>query len=187
MLISLVVTLLITRISGAWEFIMECGAGVGLVLILRWFWWRVNAWSEISAMITPFIIYPLLILLNIKFPDTLLILVPSTSLVWLIVTFLTKPTSNEVLESFYRRIHPGGRLWKKVSDSLPDVKSDGNFLIMFVNWICGVILVYSILFGIGNLIFGYITEFIISLLLSVPAVFVIYRNLSKQGWGSIVK
>jgi len=109
MLISLVVTLLITRISGAWEFIMECGAGVGLVLILRWFWWRVNAWSEISAMITPFIIYPLLILLNIKFSDTLLILVPSTSLVWLIVTFLTKPTSNEVLESFYRRIHPGGR------------------------------------------------------------------------------
>jgi len=58
---------------------------------------------------------------------------------------------------------------------------------MFVNWICGVILVYSILFGIGNLIFGYITEFIISLLLLVPAVFVIYRNLSKQGWGSIVK
>ena len=56
MLISLVVTLLITRISGAWEFIMECGAGVGLVLILRWFWWRVNAWSEISAMITPFVI-----------------------------------------------------------------------------------------------------------------------------------
>ncbi|GBD87022.1 sodium/glucose cotransporter [bacterium BMS3Abin03] len=187
MLISLVVTLLITRISGAWEFIMECGAGVGLVLILRWFWWRVNAWSEISAMITPFVIYPLLILFDIKFPDTLLILVPSTSIVWLIVTFLTEPTSNEVLESFYRRIHPGGRLWKKVSDSLPDVKSDGNFLIMFVNWVFGVILVYSILFGIGNLIFGYFTEFIISLLLSILSVFVIYRNLSKQGWESIVK
>ena len=76
MLVSLVVTLFISKISGAWAFIIECGAGVGLVLILRWFWWRINAWSEISAMITPFIIFPILKSVGILFPYSLFIIVP---------------------------------------------------------------------------------------------------------------
>ncbi len=187
MILSIVITLMITRITGAWEFIMECGAGLGLVLILRWFWWRINAWSEISAMITPFVIYPFLLHYGISFPNTLFILVPVTTIVWITVTFLTKPTSDEVLEKFYRKIHPGGILWKKVSDKLPGVKSDGNFLLMFINWIFGVVLVYSILFGIGNLIFGYYAEFLVSVALSFISIIVIYRNLSRKGWGSVIQ
>jgi len=76
MLISVVVTLFINRISGAWEFIIQCGAGVGLVLILRWFWWRINAWSEISAMIAPFIIFPILKSAGVLLPYSLFIIVP---------------------------------------------------------------------------------------------------------------
>ena len=117
MIISVFVTLFIERISGAWEFIMEAGAGVGLVLILRWFWWRINAWSEISAMITPFIVIPLLKMLKIEFPITLYYIVPATTIVWLIVTYLTKPTEEKTLIEFYRKIHPGGILWKKISAS----------------------------------------------------------------------
>ena len=71
MLLSVFVTIFISRISGAWEFIMECGAGLGLVLILRWFWWRINAWSEISAMITPFVVYPVIKIIGVVFPYTL--------------------------------------------------------------------------------------------------------------------
>lgn len=187
MLVSLVVTLFISKISGAWSFIIECGAGVGLVLILRWFWWRINAWSEISAMITPFIIFPILKSVGILFPYSLFIIVPGTTLVWVIVTFLTRPTSEEVLFSFYRRIHPGGLMWKKISSQMPDVESDSGFFRLFINWLIGVILVYSILFGTGKLIMGEFTSFIIYLIIAAISVSIIYINLSKIGWKTIIK
>ncbi len=187
MLISIFVTLFINRISGAWEFIIECGAGVGLVLILRWFWWRINAWSEISAMITPFIIFPILKSLGIVFPYSLFIIVPVTTLVWLTVTYLTKPTSDEVLISFYKKIHPGGIMWKKISDQLPDVESDSGFLKLFINWLFGVILVYSFLFGTGKLLFGEFSAFVMYLIIAVISIAVIYFNLSKIGWKTLVK
>jgi len=187
MFVSIIVTLFITRISGAWEFIMECGAGVGLVLILRWFWWRINAWSEISAMVTPFIVYPILLGSGMKFPDTLLILVPATTIVWIVVTFITKPTDEEILKSFYRKIHPGGFLWNKIAKQLPDVKGDQNFIKMLINWIFGVVLVYSMLFGIGSLIFGMYTEVTIAFVLAAISILIIYKNLSSLGWGITIK
>ena len=182
MVASVIATLFIKEISGAWQFILECGAGVGLVLILRWFWWRINAWSEISAMITPFVIYPVLKTLNVDFPFTLFIIVPVTSIVWLFVTFLTKPVEENTLFEFYRRIHPGGVLWKKISDKLPGVKNDGNFAQMFLNWICGVFLVYSLLFSAGSLIFGNYAEFFIYLVIGIISVIIIFKNLTKVGW-----
>lgn len=187
MLISIFVTLFINRISGAWEFIIECGAGVGLVLILRWFWWRINAWSEISAMIAPFIIFPILKNIGIVFPYSLFVIVPVTTLVWLTITFLTKPTSEEVLISFYKKIHPGGVLWKKISDKLPEVESDSGFLRLFINWLFGVILVYSFLFGTGKLIFGEFSTFFIYLIVALISIAVIYINLSKIGWKTFVR
>lgn len=187
MLISIVITLFINKISGAWEFIIECGAGVGLVLILRWFWWRINAWSEISAMITPFIVLPILKYMEVPFPFSLFIIVPVTTLIWITVTFATKPTSDEVLISFYKKIHPGGVMWKKVSSKLPEVESDSGFFKLFINWLFGVILVYSFLFGTGKLIFGEYESFFIYLIISAVSVFIIYKNLSQIGWKTIVK
>ena len=187
MIVSIFITLFINRISGAWEFILECGAGVGSVLILRWFWWRINAWSEISAMITPFVVFPIISSMGIKFPYTLYYLVISTTVVWITVTFLTKPVDDEVLFSFYRKIHPGGVFWKKVSDKLPDVKSDTGFFKMFVNWFLGVILVYSFLFGTGKLIFGDYTAFSIYLIAAIISAIIIYKNLSAIGWDEVIK
>ncbi len=186
MIISVVVTVFITTISGAWQFIIECGAGVGLVLIFRWFWWRINAWSEISAMITPFIIYPILINQSVNFPDTLFIIVPASTLVWLLVTFLTPPTDEAVLYSFYKKIHPGGLLWKKIYTKLPGINNDKNFFRMFINWIFGVLLVYSILFGTGKLIFGFYTEFLFYLIAAIVSIIVIYKNLNSIGWKTVV-
>jgi Na+/proline symporter len=185
MVVSVFVTMFITRISGAWEFILECGAGLGLVLILRWFWWRINAWSEISAMITPFIILPFVRYAGISFPDSLFFLVGITTIVWLVVTYLTKPTDNEVLISFYKKIHPGGVLWKRISDTLPDVKSDSGFGIMFVNWFSGVVLVYSLLFGVGNFILGDNLQSLIFIGVGILAGCIIFYNLYKMEWSEL--
>ena len=186
MVISVMITLFINRISGAWEFILECGAGVGLVLIIRWFWWRVNAWSEISAMITPFIVLPILKFYQVEFPNTLFIIVPTTTLVWLTVTFLTKPTDEKTLIEFYKKVYPGGKLWKVISGKIPDAPTQQNFSSMFINWIAGVILVYSSLFAIGKIIFGNYSEAILYLGVIVISIIIITKNLSKEGWEKLL-
>ncbi len=180
MIISIVVTMFIDRISGAWEFIIECGAGVGLVLILRWYWWRINAWSEISALITPFALLPIVKHFGIEFPISLFYLVFGTTLVWLIVTFITKPTDEKVLIEFYKRIRPGGKLWKKISEKIPEAKESSNFLIMFLNWLLGVVFVYSTLFGIGSLIFKDYTMAIFYLLIASISITIISLSLAKD-------
>jgi len=185
MIVSVIVTLFINRISGAWEFILQCGAGLGLVLILRWFWWRINAWSEISAMITPFVVYPFMLLFDIKFPESLFYLTGVTTLVWLTVTFLTKPVNDDKLKEFYRKVYPGGILWKRISDQLPEIKTNTAFAGMFLSWFMGVVLVYSSLFAIGSFLFMNYTETIIYTLLAVISLFVIYKLLSKQDWSII--
>lgn len=186
MIVSVFVTLFIERISGAWEFIMEAGAGVGLVLILRWFWWRINAWSEISAMITPFIVIPFLKMMNIEFPISLYYIVPITTIVWLIVTYITKPTEEKTLIEFYRRVHPGGFMWKKISSKLEGVEGDKGFVKMFINWIFGVILVYSILFGTGSLIFGNVVNTVFYFIAAIISGIVIYTNLQNIGWSELI-
>ncbi len=162
MIVSIFVTIFIDTISGAWEFIIEASAGLGLVLILRWYWWRVNAFSEISAMITPFFVYGYLsFFTEIKFPNSLFIIVGITTLIWIIITFITKPTDENVLKEFYTRIRPGG-FWKPISKILPHIQTDFNFVRQILQWILGVVIVYSCLFGTGKIIFG---EFIFGILL----------------------
>lgn len=180
MIVSVIITLFINRISGAWEFILECGAGLGLVLIMRWFWWRINAWSEISAMITPFVLLPILKFSNIEFPNTLFILVPFTTLIWLIVTFLTKPTDEKVLINFYKKVYPGGKLWKAISDKVPEAVTNQNFTAMLTSWIAGVVLVYSSLFGIGKIILGMYSDSLIYFTLIAISIFIIVKNISNE-------
>lgn len=182
MIVSVIVTLFISQISGAWAFLVECGAGLGLVLILRWYWWRINAWSEISAMITPFIALPFVRYAGIEFPFSLYYLVGLTTIVWITVTYLTKPTEKSVLISFYKRVFPGGKLWKPIADELPEIKGDSGFVRMFVNWGAGVLLVYSLLFGIGSLIFGEYLQTVIYLLIAVISFYIIFKNFNYIGW-----
>ncbi|RKY59702.1 MAG: sodium:proline symporter [Candidatus Neomarinimicrobiota bacterium] len=182
----LIARYLLTTVSGAWEFIINASAGMGAVLILRWFWWRINAWSEISAMITPLIIYPVARFgFGMQSPITLYPIVFGSTLVWLIVTFATKPTDKETLIKFYRKVHPGGRGWRPISRELPDVISDSGFGKTFIDWICGVVLVYTSLFGIGKLILGYYLSGIIYLMIAAGAAVIIYLHLSKIGWNVI--
>jgi len=184
MILSVLVTTQMTTISGVWSFVIECGAGLGLVLIVRWFWWRVNAISEIIATVTPFIVYGILYFgeFNIKFPETLYVIVPITTAAWIITAFITKPTEDSKLRSFYKKVHPGGAGWKKISDMMPEVTPDSGYRLLFVNWAAGIVLVYSWLFGIGKIIFGDFIPALILLAIGLLAAMVIKRNFSKVGW-----
>lgn len=182
MLISLGVTMILGTISSAWAFIIEAGAGLGLVLILRWFWWRINAWSEIAAMIAPFLAYAYVrFVAGIAFPDSLFFIVAFTTIVWLAVTFMTKPSDMETLKTFFRRIHPGG-WWKPVMEQLPDVKQDSGYGKLIIDWIAGIVLVYNVLFGIGKLILGDIATAGIFFLIAALAGGILYYHLSRIGW-----
>ena|ERR1035437_5338686 len=127
-IISLIITnIFLTTISGAWIFIINASAGIGAVLILRWYWWRINAWSEISAMIAPLIIYPIAVYgFGMESPMTLYPIVFGSTLVWLVVTFLTKPTDEEKLISFYKRTYPGGLGWKHIQKLVPEIKQNNH-------------------------------------------------------------
>ncbi|HOW81931.1 MAG TPA: Na+:solute symporter [Spirochaetota bacterium] len=153
MVVSSMLIFVIDSISGAWSFIIECGAGLGLVLILRWYWWRINAWSEISAMIAPFAGYALTrYVLGISFPESLFFIVGLTTAVWISVTFATRPVDEERLTSFYRRVMPQGPGWKRFAAKEGAAKGE-SLPSLFVNWALGIGAVYASLFSIGKLIF----------------------------------
>ena len=188
MLLSLVVTAMLDTISGAWTFIIEAGAGLGLVLILRWYWWRVNAWSEIAAMSTPMIAYGVLSRFTaIQFPETLFYIVGITTVVWILVTYMTAPVPEATLKEFYRRVHPGGIGWRPVARLLPDVQGDAGFAGLFLDWLAGIVLVYAMLFGIGKLIFGEVALGLVLIAVGLGAAWLISRDLTRRGFAQIIK
>jgi Na+/proline symporter len=175
-LLSIGVTWQLDSIAGAWRFLIALGAGTGLVLILRWYWWRINAWSEISAMTASFVTS--LVALRVipgRYPAgdlradsvVLLVTVAVSTLAWVVVTFATAPESPAVLERFYRRVRPGGPGWSVVSQRLGFGREPipGGAL-QWTNWVAGVIAVYTTLFGIGKLVFG---DLVMGLMLLVVA------------------
>ncbi len=171
----------LTTVSGAWIFIINASAGLGLVLILRWYWWRINAWSEISAMIAPLIIYPVSVYgFGMESPMTLYPIVFGTTIIWLIVTYFTKPVEEKKLMEFYKRTHPGGIGWKHIDKLVPGVTGDIQFGKLFINWIMGIILIYSFLFGIGNIIFADYLQGFLLLILGFIAAAVIFYNTNKK-------
>lgn len=154
MIVGMAVTTQLGTIENAWGFIIECGAGLGLVLILRWYWWRINAWSEIAATIAPFIAYSVATLgLGMTFPNSFFVTVGFTTVAWLAVTFITQPESKEVLQNFYQRIKPKG-WWQPVASQVGEQIDNGGMMPLFISWLSATAMVYAILFFIGKLIFA---------------------------------
>ena len=163
-LASIAVTSQLSSVEQAWKFLLALGAGTGLVLILRWYWWRINAWSEISAMTASFIvslvafqIIPQRYAAGDPRADSMIMLitVAISTVVWLVVTYLTKPEPDATLDAFYKRVRPGGRGWRTVAKRLGygEEGIEGG-AITWSNWVAGVAAVYTSLFGIGKIIFG---------------------------------
>ena len=169
MLLGLFATTLINSISGVWQFIMECGAGLGLVLILRWYWWRINAWSEIAATVAPFVAFAVSKwLLHIEFPESFFLTVGFTTIAWLLITFFTKPTEEKKLAEFYTAIRPGG-WWAPVREKLILPKNNTQSWKLVICWLSSVFMVYAILFAGGKLIFAEYTAFAIWLAVAAVA------------------
>jgi SSS family solute:Na+ symporter len=187
MIAAAVVTFYLESIRQAWEFVLESGAGIGLVLILRWYWWRVNAWSEITAMIAPAIGFLYLKLFTaIVFPFTLLYLVAWTTVCWVIVTLITGPEPDEHLIAFYRRVRPGGPGWAPIARRAggPPPERIGGLV---VDWIAGWILIYAVLFGIGSLVLGSFAVAAACLVVAGAATLLIARDLAQRGWKTIAE
>ena len=158
LLLSLVVTIFMNQISKVWELLLTLGAGTGLVYILRWYWWRVNAWSEVSAMASALVTS---IALRAVFdPATpqgfalnLILTTAVTTGVWLAVTFATRPEPAETLSAFYRKVRPAGRGWGPVARATGLEPPRGEMGRNFGFWILGIAFVYSIMFCLGGVIF----------------------------------
>lgn len=177
MLIALYVTSLIGSIAEVWRFIIECGAGLGLVLILRWYWWRVNAWSEISATIAPFLAYGLSrFAFGWEFPNSFFFTVSFTTIVWLIVTFMTRPTDRVVLQKFYDKIRPDGN-WKPFRNS--NEKHQSKIGKLLICWISAIAFAYSTLFLTGSVIFSEWTDAAMYAIILVVS-FIILKRTSDQ-------
>ncbi|QDT12665.1 sodium:solute symporter family protein [Planctomycetes bacterium K23_9] len=156
-------------VDAAWQLLLALGAGTGAVFMLRWFWWRINAWSEIVSMFGSLIFFvsvePLAIMTGLATADVagpvlgpevkMFSVAMLTILLWLLVTWLTPPTDAETLDRFYQKVRPGGRFWKPVANRNPDVVVDRDLGLSLVAAISATGIVYSVLPGVGNLIFGH--------------------------------
>ena len=191
MVISLVATYYMTSIEGAWKLLMVTGAGTGTVLLLRWYWWRINAWSEVSAMVVAAAVSLYLQLSGPRwngddpheFAYLMLVTVAVTTVAWIVVTLVTPPEPREKLVEFYRRVRPAGPGWTAVAEMSGRIERPSESLgIQFVNWLLGCVLVYSAVFGIGNLVFKEWLSGGAWLLAAAIAGGVISHNLSRADW-----
>ncbi|HYK19345.1 MAG TPA: sodium:solute symporter family protein [Pyrinomonadaceae bacterium] len=188
MIASLIVTFNMESIGGAWKLLLVTGAGTGTVLLLRWFWWRINAWSEVSAMITAAAVS--IFLQKVlrwdsdrprDFAYIMLVTVGITTVVWIAVTMFTRAEPVEKLVAFYRRVQPEGPGWNVIAAEagLSASHAQGSLSLQFVNWILGCALIYGSLFGIGKLIFKEWATAAIFLAVAIAAGVLISRNLSR--------
>ena len=192
--ISAAVAFRIESIGGAWKLLIITGAGTGAVLLLRWYWWRINAWSEVAAMITAFVVSVLLQTVGgldsdrpLDFARIVLVTVAVTTVVWLVVTFATRPEMDATLVAFYRRTRPSRLGWGPVAARAPDVRPSTDGLANLLDWVAGCVLVYGALFGVGKLLLHETLPGILMLGVGAIGAAVIYRDLSRRGWRSVVE
>ncbi len=160
MVVSGATVFLLSTAGEAFHLLLSIGAGTGLIYLLRWFWWRINAWSEIAAMASSFIIAMSLFSarkfgLDLSSHAALVWSVVLTTTVWVAVTFLTKPTDIETLRRFYRKVRPAGRGWAKVMGPEGAEGPRDSMSLAFLGWVFGCTFVYSGLFGTGALLYGH--------------------------------
>jgi SSS family solute:Na+ symporter len=190
--LSAAVTFYMDSITGAWKLLIVTGAGTGGVLLLRWYWWRINAWSEVSAMICAFVVSVTLQAgwkldsdRPVDFAWIMILTVGITTAVWLATTFLTRPEPDHTLVAFYRRTRPSSG-WGPIARLAPEVKVTKDGLSNLLDWICGCVLIYGALFGFGKILLkDYLPGFAM-LGVGLLAGAIIYRDLSRRGWATVV-
>jgi Na+/proline symporter len=205
--VSQVVTLLLVAATGyvsahlvsirsGWQVVLQLGAGTGSVYLLRWYWWRINAWSEISAMTTALVVTVALnwqgmwmSLLNrpefftgsgtVIFAKTALTTTLATSLVWILVTFATAPEPKEILISFYRKVRPDVTGWEPIAALAPEIVRTRDIGRNLWCWILGTVMVYAALFGVGKLLLRHYGLGVVLVIVSALAAWQMTRELAR--------
>jgi len=143
----------------SFELILSIGAGTGLIYILRWFWWRINAWSEIAAMVSSFVVAVGFFVARkaghgVSSESSLMITIAATTAVWLVVTYLAPGTDRSRLLEFYRLVRPAGPGWTSIRAETKLEPSPDSLSLALIGWILGCTFVYSALFGTGSFLYG---------------------------------
>ncbi len=192
-----VVALGLSNALQAFDILLQIGAGTGLVFLLRWFWWRINAWSEISAMIISFIVAIWLTggLWGMSWPSpewssstSLVMSVLITTIGWVTVTLLTRPTAEATLDNFVRKIRPQGPGWNgvrtrmaRVGDPATVADGDGSISAAALSWFLGCLAIYAGLFGTGYLIYGNLAMAIPIFALALSSGYGVVRLFKRVG------
>ncbi len=159
MIVAALLTFVLDTARQAFDLMLSVGAGTGLIYLLRWFWWRISAWSEIAAMVSSFVVSTGFFLAaknghGVPSHVSLLATVICTTVVWLVVTYLTKPTDAATLEAFYRRVRPAGPGWTAVRTATGLGPSPDSLSQSLLGWVLGCLFVYAAMFGTGSILYG---------------------------------
>jgi solute:Na+ symporter, SSS family len=189
-ILGALVSLVMTSVGGAWELLIGIGAGTGAVYLLRWYWWRINAWSEVSAMsaalVTTLVLHTDVVHFAGSEPDvfakSVLVTVVVTSIVWVVTTFLTDPDPQPKLLEFYRKVRPGVAGWRPIAKLAPEVPATSDGWYNLMDWLLGCLMVYMAMFGVGKIVLGSVGTGVLFLLISAISGYTIYWDFSRRGW-----
>ena len=192
MVLGATVSYVMQTVAGGWDMVVNIGAGTGAVYLLRWYWWRINAWSEISAMISAAVTSIILRYASPfpasdpnQFGKNLVLTVAITTTVWLSATFLTAPEPEAKLLAFYRRVRPGVTGWRRIAVLAPEVPPTQDGWYNFMDWALGCLMVYMTLFAIGKLLLGSTRTGLLFLAVAAVSGYIIYWDLSRRGWETL--
>jgi solute:Na+ symporter, SSS family len=188
--LSAIVSMQLSSIRSGWEFVLEAGAGTGGVYLLRWYWWRINAWSEISAMTTALVTSIALHWLvtfsgtgPVLFAKNAVTTTAVTTLVWVAVTLVTSPEPESKLVAFYKKVRPDVRGWRPVAKLVPEVAPTIDLGRNLAAWLLGCAMVYLALFAIGNLVLGAVAQGVGLGLASIVCALLLRLNL-RRSWSA---
>ena len=184
MLVAALFTLVLDTARGSFNLLLSVGAGTGLLYLLRWFWWRINAWSEIAAMATSFLLAAGLFVAErrgVIIPSHvgLLVTIAITTVVWLVTAYVTPPTDSETLRQFYLKVRPAGPGWREIRAGARGAESPDNISAAFSCWVASLALIYGALFGAGHLLFGHAVPGAIATAAAVAGGVVLARQMPR--------
>jgi hypothetical protein len=159
MAVAAALTFVLDTAQASFNLLLSVGAGTGLIYLLRWFWWRINAWSEIAAMASSFVVAVAFFVAGrmgtvVAAHTSLLVTVAVTTLVWVAATYLTSPTDRGTLVRFYRLVRPAGPGWEAIRADAGVGPSPDSMAQALLGWVLGCLVVYAALFGAGSFLYG---------------------------------
>ena len=193
MVLAGTIALVLSNALQAFHILLQIGAGTGLIFILRWFWWRINAWTEMTGMVVSFLVAIYLEIIHVKLGFTplpvhikLVLGVAITTASWLIVTLLTKPADDKILRKFYRLVRPGGRGWDKVlekaqrdGDTITETATAGDLPRGILCMVVGCMGVYSSVFAAGYYMYGAFLQAVTFTVVAICAIVFLARIWGK--------